>query len=37
MTEKPEPRFSATQVAIAGLGAALVVVIILIVVSLLRH
>jgi hypothetical protein len=37
MTEKPEPRFSATQVAIAGLGAALVVVIVLIIVSLLRH
>lgn len=37
MTEKPEPRFSAAQVAIAGLGAALVVVIVLIIVSLLAH
>ncbi|MCD6043845.1 MAG: hypothetical protein K0R40_3448 [Burkholderiales bacterium] len=37
MTEKPEPRFSATQVAIAGLGAALVVVIVLIIASLLLH
>jgi hypothetical protein len=37
MNDKPGPRFSPTQLAIAGLGAALILVILLILVSLLVH
>jgi hypothetical protein len=37
MNDKPEPRFSSTQLAIAGLGGALILVILLILVSLLAH
>lgn len=37
MNDKPKPRFSPTQLAIAGLGAAIILVIVLIVVGLLGH